>query len=152
MLVSNVQLLLELLHLGHLLLLARRRLALGVARSRCRTRGLVLVGALQHACYQISSAQNRPYTIPSGSALRGRIRTVSFLARTLLRRSVLSRGPSGRSHLDGSRRRGSRLLCVGRLLAHERRIVLPRCVGRALRLGEGLGEVLRVACARIACT
>ena len=87
-LVSNVQLLLELLHLGHLLLLARRRLALGGLRGGSRTRRLVLLGALHHTCNHISSAQNGPNTLSSGSALGGRIRTLSFVALALLGRSV----------------------------------------------------------------
>lgn len=151
MLVTNVQLLLELLHLGDLLLLTRRGLAFGMGRKAGGRR--VLLRALHHTCNQVSSAQQGPYAIASRTPRSGLVRTISFLVRARLRRRR-GRARVRGSDVDGCSSRGSSLLGVRGGLACERSNVLAAggVLRSVLRLGERLREVLRSACVGVTCT
>ncbi|KAF1967849.1 hypothetical protein BU23DRAFT_282086 [Bimuria novae-zelandiae CBS 107.79] len=144
----DMQLLLKLLHLRHLLLLARRALSLLVLRcklGRRSMRRLALVGALHHACNQISSAQKRPYAIPAGPTRLGGQRLVRTLS--LLGYAAVALVIRGGGHVGGGRRGFVR----GRVGAAEGRGGFVGGAGAGARgvgrLGERLGEVGGAGCA-----
>lgn len=138
-LVSNMQLLLELLHLGHLLLLARRRLflLLDCRRRRLRLGGrLVFLRAFDQPCNHISSAQDGSYAVPAGTPRCGFIRTTGFAL------GVLDGGRLADGDGRGDGRGGLLGVCGGRAGEGRDVLALAGAARGVVDLGEGVGEVL----------